>query len=66
MAAKNPIDRPAPQSPKSLSGLIPFLKPYRLQIGLALVFLVFYYPIHLQKEKQLMLLLPLEQKHLFY
>ena len=40
MAAKNPIDRPAPQSPKSLSGLIPFLKPYRLQIGLALVFLV--------------------------
>jgi len=40
MAAKNLIDRPAPQSPKSLSGLIPFLKPYRLQIGLALVFLV--------------------------
>lgn len=40
MAAKNPNDRPAPQSPKSLSGLIPFLKPYRLQIGLALVFLV--------------------------
>jgi ATP-binding cassette subfamily B protein len=40
MAAKNSIDRPAPQSPKSLSGLIPFLKPYRLQIGLALVFLV--------------------------
>jgi len=40
MAAKNPIDRPAPQSPKSLSGLIPFLKPYRLQIGLALVFLI--------------------------
>ncbi len=40
MAAKNPLDRPAPQSPKSLSGLIPFLKPYRLQIGLALVFLI--------------------------
>jgi ATP-binding cassette subfamily B protein len=40
MAAKNPIDRPAPQSPKSLSGLIPFLKPYRLQIGLALAFLI--------------------------
>ena len=40
MAAKNLPDRPAPQSPKSLSGLIPFLKPYRLQIGLALVFLV--------------------------
>ena len=40
MAAKNLLDRPAPQSPKSLSGLIPFLKPYRIQIGLALVFLV--------------------------
>jgi len=40
MAAKNLPDRPAPQSPKSLSGLIPFLKPYRIQIGLALVFLV--------------------------
>ena len=40
MAAKNPLDRPAPQSPKSLSGLIPFLKPYRLQIALALVFLI--------------------------
>jgi ATP-binding cassette subfamily B protein len=40
MATKNLPDRPAPQSPKSLSGLLPFLKPYRLQIGLALVFLV--------------------------
>jgi ATP-binding cassette subfamily B protein len=39
--AKSPaIDRPAPKSPKSLSGLLPFLKPYRLQIGLAMVFLV--------------------------
>ncbi|MCX8520875.1 MAG: ABC transporter transmembrane domain-containing protein, partial [Rhodoferax sp.] len=27
-------------NPKSLSGLVPFLKPYRLQIGLALCFLV--------------------------
>ena len=36
-------DRPevaAPKNPKSLSGLLPFLKPYRLRIGLALVFLV--------------------------
>jgi ATP-binding cassette subfamily B protein len=40
MAKSTVIDRPAPQSPKSLSGLLPFLKPYRLQIGLALVFLV--------------------------
>ena len=39
--AKTPIiDRPAPQNPKSLSGLLPFLKPYKLQIGLAMVFLV--------------------------
>ena len=39
--AKTPvIDRPAPQNPKSLSGLLPFLKPYQLQIGLALIFLV--------------------------
>jgi len=39
--AKTPIiDRPAPQNPKSLSGLVPFLKPYKLQIGLAMVFLV--------------------------
>jgi ATP-binding cassette subfamily B protein len=30
----------APKNPKSLSGLLPFLKPYRLRIGLALVFLV--------------------------
>jgi ATP-binding cassette subfamily B protein len=37
------VDRPAvaaPKNPKSLSGLLPFLKPYRLRIGLALVFLV--------------------------
>ena len=29
-----------PRNPKSLSGLLPFLKPYRVRIGLALVFLV--------------------------
>ena len=33
-------DRPAAKNPKSLSGLLPFLKPYRWQIGLALVLLV--------------------------
>ncbi len=33
-------ERPKSQSPKSLSGLIPFLLPYRGRIGLALVFLV--------------------------
>ena len=32
--------QPSARSPKSLSGLIPFLRPYRLRIGLALVFLV--------------------------
>jgi ATP-binding cassette subfamily B protein len=34
------IERPKSQSPKSLSGLMPFLKPYRARIGLALLFLV--------------------------
>jgi len=33
-------ERPKSQSPKSLSGLIPFLLPYRGRIGLALLFLV--------------------------
>ncbi|MEN9670144.1 MAG: hypothetical protein RL018_421, partial [Pseudomonadota bacterium] len=33
-------DRPKATSPRSISGLLPFLHPYRLQIGLALVFLV--------------------------
>ncbi len=32
-------ERAKGKSPKSLSGLLPFLRPYRLQIGLALVFL---------------------------
>ncbi|MBV8618331.1 MAG: ATP-binding cassette domain-containing protein [Curvibacter sp.] len=31
---------PAKSSPRALSGLAPFLRPYRLQIGLALLFLV--------------------------
>jgi len=33
-------DRPAASNPQSLSGLLPFLKPYRWQIGLALLLLV--------------------------
>ena len=33
-------ERPKPSHPKSLSGLLPFLRPYRLQITLALVSLV--------------------------
>ncbi|MBS4036833.1 MAG: ABC transporter, partial [Hydrogenophaga sp.] len=33
-------ERPRAASPRSLSGLIPFLQPYRGQIALALVFLV--------------------------
>jgi len=33
-------ERAKADNPKSLSGLVPFLRPYRLRIGLALVFLV--------------------------
>ncbi|MCY7371663.1 MAG: ATP-binding cassette domain-containing protein [Polaromonas sp.] len=33
-------DRPKGQTPKSLSGLLPFLRPYRGRIALALLFLV--------------------------
>ena len=39
MATSKP-DRPAATNPQSLSGLLPFLKPYRWQMGLALVLLV--------------------------
>ncbi len=35
-----PKERPKASNPKSLSGLLPFLRPYRLRIGLALCFLV--------------------------
>jgi ATP-binding cassette subfamily B protein len=38
--AKKDNDRPAAKSPRSLSGLGPFLRPYRLQITLAGLFLV--------------------------
>jgi ATP-binding cassette subfamily B protein len=37
--SKAPAQRPT-APPKSLSGLLPFLRPYRLRIGLALLFLV--------------------------
>ncbi|ART48982.1 ABC transporter transmembrane domain-containing protein [Acidovorax carolinensis] len=36
----NPSPLRAPGTPRSLSGLLPFLRPYRARIGLALVFLV--------------------------
>ncbi|MDP2007878.1 MAG: ABC transporter transmembrane domain-containing protein [Rubrivivax sp.] len=32
--------RPAAATPRSLSGLLPFIRPYRLQVALAVVFLV--------------------------
>jgi ATP-binding cassette subfamily B protein len=35
-----PSDRPRGQSPRSLSGLLPFMRPYRLQIAMAMLFLV--------------------------
>ncbi|MBL0917815.1 MAG: ATP-binding cassette domain-containing protein [Hydrogenophaga sp.] len=35
-----PSDRPRGSSPRSLSGLLPFMRPYRLQMALALLFLV--------------------------
>jgi ATP-binding cassette, subfamily B, bacterial len=40
VADKNTQQRASAQTPRSLSGLAPFLKPYRLQIGLAIAFLV--------------------------
>jgi ATP-binding cassette subfamily B protein len=40
MATKKTDDRPTAKTPRSLSGLGPFLRPYRMQITLAGVFLV--------------------------
>lgn len=40
MPATPIADRPKATSPTSLGGLRPFIRPYRLQIGLALLFLV--------------------------
>jgi ATP-binding cassette subfamily B protein len=36
----SPSDRPRGSNPRSLSGLLPFMRPYRLQMALALLFLV--------------------------
>lgn len=38
--ASSPLSSPAKGSPRSLSGLSPFLRPYRVQIVLAGIFLV--------------------------
>jgi ATP-binding cassette, subfamily B, bacterial len=40
MSEKIESERPKGSSPKSLSGLLPFIKPYRGAIGLAVLFLV--------------------------
>lgn len=40
MPDKNTLQRASAATPRSLSGLTPFLRPYRLQIGLAILFLV--------------------------
>jgi ATP-binding cassette, subfamily B, bacterial len=40
VADNNTSERPRAQTPRSLSGLGPFLRPYKLQIGLAFAFLV--------------------------
>jgi ATP-binding cassette subfamily B protein len=39
-AASAATDRPAAGSPRALSGLLPYLRPYRGRIALALLFLV--------------------------
>ena len=40
MSEKTESDRPKASNPKSLSGLLPFIRPYRWQIALAVLFLV--------------------------
>jgi len=40
MSSVNNTERAKGQSPTSLSGLLPFMRPYLLQIGLAILFLV--------------------------
>ena len=40
MSAPSPTERPKSTTPTSLSGLRPFMRPYRLQIGLAVLFLI--------------------------
>jgi ATP-binding cassette subfamily B protein len=40
MSAPPSNERPKATTPTSLSGLLPFMRPYRLQIGLAVLFLI--------------------------
>ena len=40
MPAPSATERPKAESPTSLGGLRPFMRPYRTQIGLAMLFLV--------------------------
>jgi ATP-binding cassette subfamily B protein len=40
MSSPKPTERPTGTTPTSLSGLLPFIRPYRLQMGLAVLFLV--------------------------
>jgi ATP-binding cassette, subfamily B, bacterial len=40
MSSASANERPASRSPSSLRGLLPFLRPYKLQMGLAVLFLV--------------------------
>ncbi|MDO9200487.1 MAG: hypothetical protein Q7U58_03985, partial [Hydrogenophaga sp.] len=40
MSAPQPTERPQGTTPTSLSGLLPFMRPYRLQMGLAVLFLI--------------------------
>jgi ATP-binding cassette subfamily B protein len=40
MSAPSPSERPRSTTPTALGGLRPFMRPYRLQIGLAVLFLI--------------------------
>ena len=40
MSAPSPAERPRSTTPTALGGLRPFMRPYRLQIGLAILFLI--------------------------
>ena len=40
MSAPSPTERPRSTTPTALGGLRPFMRPYRLQIGLAVLFLI--------------------------
>ena len=40
MSAPSPTERPRSTTPTALGGLRPFMRPYKLQIGLAVLFLI--------------------------